>query len=102
MANMNHPKTITISGPAAVQMKQDQRSELHYKIEIEAFNWGGPIYRLVQTNIAEEDLAITDPQSGITVYASRDEADFFEDLDINLVTMFSDNILMVKERFDQP
>ncbi len=38
MANMNHPKTITISGPAAVQMKQDQRSELHYKIEIEAFN----------------------------------------------------------------
>lgn len=92
-------KTILISGPAADRMKQEQTADQHYKVEIAAFNWGGPIYRLVQTSVTGDDLAITDPQSGMTVYASKEETEFFDDLEISLAKMFSDEVLIVKERF---
>ena len=47
----------------------------------------------------DTDLALTDPGSGLTVYVSGDDAEFFEDLEIILAEMFSDQVLMVKERF---
>ena len=100
MAEKIHQKTIVISPPAFQKLKQDLPAGHHYKIEIAAFNWGGPIYRLVQANeMKDTDLALTDPGSGLTVYVSGDDAEFFEDLEIILADMFSDQVLMVKERF---
>ena len=93
-------KSIVISPAAAQKMKEELKPNHSYKIEISAFSWCGPIYRLVQaTNTAENDLAVTDPESGIKVYASPEVGEYFQDMEIILASLFSDEVLVVKERF---
>ena len=92
-------KTIVISPAAAKKMSNELKENHRYQVEIAAFNWCGPIYRLVQAKETGADaLAMKDPESGIIVYASPDEGEFFESLAISLDQLFSDEVLMVRER----
>lgn len=43
-------------------------------------------------------MAIFDTASGLTVYAEVETLEYFEELDIILVSMFGDENLAVKER----
>ncbi len=48
--------------------------------------------------MAPTDLTLTDDARGITVHVPRTAAEYFEDLEIQLYSMFGDESLVVKER----